>query len=433
MIRFRIILLSIIILLVILVAGPKQWYTYDTFLEKSEDEKLKEKIALDYLMLNYSQIKINNNNQINDLEILDKDIIDKEIFLTGEVHGIKTNLELQMKFLKYFKYKTDFKYYLLEQSYSSAYFLNKYLETGDINILKDIFKELKGSYSWNKDSYKFWIDLYEYNNTLSEDQKIVIVGLDIELQPTTAYMYLATVIPENDAPEQIREMIDRIIITANRLDKIDFASIYGITKKIKKDIEINEKIYREYLGENYFGFKLVVKNILNYEEASKNKRNQVDWNNLRDSMIYENFEIVNRRLPKGKYFGQWGVNHLFQSKEKDIKWFASRLNDENSAFKDKILSIAYNYENCSQMGKMGDQQYIINNINFTFPYIKVSNDIIGGNLNIYKLNGEYSPFFNIPMNHTFSQKLLEKPVTDFIQYVVYVKDSGPTEPLYNEY
>lgn len=434
MIRIKIILISILLIFIVIIVGPKEWNsTLETSIEKSEDELSKEKVILDYLIENYSEINIDDESQFLDLAILDEDIMDKEIFFTGEVHGIKANSDLNMKFLKYFKDKTDFKYYLAEYSYSNAHFLNKFLETGDTKILKEIFKELKGSYSWNKDSYKFWIDLYEYNNSLPENSRIQLIGVDIELQPITGYRYLVDVLPNEDPPEEIKKMIDNTLNTFNKLDGTGFGSIYGTAKDLKKDIDSKEKIYREYLGENYFGFKMVTINLLNYETAFKNKRNQVDWNNIRDKMIYENFELIERRLPKGKYFGQWGVNHGFQSKEKDIKWFAALLNDNKSKFKDKILSIAFNYDNCKQMGKLGDQQYIINQLDFTFPYMKVSNDAIGGDLNIYKLNGKNSPFNNIPMYYTFTQKLLEDSILEFIQYIVYIVDSGPTEPLYNEY
>lgn len=433
MTRIRIILVSLLLLLIVIVVSPKELYTLETSLEKSEEELSKEKIVIDYLKENYSEINTDDDNQLGDLAILDEDIIDKEIFFTGEIHGIKANSALHMKFLKYFKEKTDFKYYLSEYSYSNAHFFNKFLETGDTNILKAIFKELKGSYTWNKDSYKFWIDLYEYNNILSKERRIQIVGVDIELQPITAYRYWLDVLPLEKPPVEINKTIDNIINAFNKLDQTGFGSIYEAAKDLKKDMDSKEKIYREYLGDNYFGFKMVTINLLNYEKASKNKRNQVDWNNTRDKMIYENFELIERRLPNGKYFGQWGINHGFQSKEKDIKWFATLLNDKKSKFKDKILSIAFNYDNSKQMGKFRDQQYIINQLDFTFPYMKVSNDAIGGDLNLYKLNGNNSPFSYITMYYTFTQKPLEESMLQFFQYIVYIVDSGPTEPLYNEY
>lgn len=428
MLRFKIVIGAILLLLIVIIIGPKEYEEFKLPEQKSEKELALENEIINYLNNNYSQINLNNEDY-SDLAILDKDLENKEIFLTGEVHGIKINADLHMKFLKYFKEKTDFKYYLSEVSYSNAYFLNKYLETGDKQILEDIFEVLKGSYSWNKDNFQFWIDLYNYNNTLTDDERIQIIGIDIELQPTTSYRYLVDIIPDEEPPLEIKRTINRIITTFDRLMISESGSNYGNTKELKKDMLEKEEIYRSYLGENYYGFKTVVNNLINYEIAFKNKRNQVDWNNLRDKMVYDNFTTTQRRIPKGKFFGQWGVNHGFQSQEKDIKWFAAYLM-EDKVYEDKVLSIAFNYENSFQMGKMGDKQYIINSIDFLFPYMKFANDSIGGSLNLFKLNGEKSPFRKIPMHYTFNQKPLEEPILDFIQYILYIKDSGPTEPRY---
>ncbi len=425
MTRFKVVVIAVLLLLLAVALGPKDYQVEPAV--KTEAEKALENEIVQYLKDNYNSIDL--DNEIENFHILDEDLEGKEIFFTGEVHGIKTNADLHMKFLKYFKEKVDFKYYLAEFSYSNAYFLNKYLNTGDIRILEDVFEELKGSYSWNKDSFEFWVNFQQYNNNLEEERKIQVIGIDIELQPSTSYKYFVDILPSEDPPIEIKKMIDNIINTNNRLIETGFGASYSTAKDLQKDIIAKESIYRDYLGEHYFGFKTVSSNLLKYERAYRNKRNQVDWNNLRDKMIYENFVLIERRMPKGKYFGQWGVNHVFQSKEKNIKWLATYLNEEDSIYKDKVLSIAFNYENSRQMGKMGDKQYIINEVDFIFPYMKVANDRIGGDMNIYKLNAAGSPFKDIRMYYTFNRELLEEPMVNFFQYIVYLKGIGPTDPL----
>lgn len=425
MTRFKVVVIAVLLLLLAVALGPKDYQVEPAV--KTEAEKALENEIVKYLKDNYNSIDL--DNEIENFHILDEDLEGKEIFFTGEVHGIKTNADLHMKFLKYFKEKVDFKYYLAEFSYSNAYFLNKYLNTGDIRILEDVFEELKGSYSWNKDSFEFWVNFQQYNNNLEEERKIQVIGIDIELQPSTSYKYFVDILPSEDPPIEIKKMIDNIINTNNRLIETGFGASYSTAKDLQKDIIAKESIYRDYLGEHYFGFKTVSSNLLKYERAYRNKRNQVDWNNLRDKMIYENFVLIERRMPKGKYFGQWGVNHVFQSKEKNIKWLATYLNEEDSIYKDKVLSIAFNYENSRQMGKMGDKQYIINEVDFIFPYMKVANDRIGGDMNIYKLNATGSPFKDIRMYYTFNRELLEEPMVNFFQYIVYLKGIGPTDPL----
>lgn len=391
-----------------------------------------DRVIQEYLQKDYSSIDLKNENEFSDLAIMDSDLEGKEIFFTAEVHGVKTNEELHMKFLKYFKAKTDFKYYLCENSYSNAYFINKYLDTGDIKILEEIYKPLKGTFVWNKDSYNHWKKLFEYNNSLPEQRRIQLVGVDIEHQPANAYRFLVDILPEKEAPEQIKEKIENIKKTFKDLDEYRYDPTFQCSRELQKDIQEKENIYKEYLGENFFGFNLVNSNILNALEAYKHNGNQVDWNNTSDKMIYENFQAILKEFPKGKYYGQWGLNHTFQAKEKEIMWFASYLNAEDSIFKDKVLTVIYNYDDCEQMSRLRDGTYGTDKIDIIFPEIRKTNDLIGGNLNIYKLTGEDSPFSDISMYYSLTNEKLDEGMLDFFQYIVCIKNSKATEPLNND-
>lgn len=390
----------------------------------SEDELIKE-----YLQKNYSEIDLKDENEFKDLEIMDSDLKGKEIFFTAEVHGVKANAELEMKFLKYFKEKSDFKYYLLENSYSNAHFINKYLDTGDIEILEEIYEPLKGSFAWNKSSYDLLKKVYEYNKSLPKTKKIKVVGVDIEHSTANAYKFLLDVLPKKEIPEEIRESIEDIQNTFDKIDNPRDKRAFEASLKLQKDIEEKENIYKEYFGENFFGFKLVNKNIIYSFEAYEYQDNQINWNNTRDKMMYENFKSIQQELPKGKYYGQWGMNHTYQSEDNNVKWFASYLNEEDSEFKDKILTIVYNYDNCNQMSRLKGGSYGDYNFSLIFPEIKETNDLIDNNLNIYKLNSKGTPFSDIKMSSDFNNEKSEKDMLEFFQYIVAIRNSKATEPL----
>ncbi|WP_346930085.1 erythromycin esterase family protein [Clostridium sp.] len=427
-------LLSIFLILGILLTGCKKNESSILFSDKSlEHSPEKRKIMQEYLKENYSSIDLEDESEFKDLAIMDSDIEGKEIFFTAESHGTKANEQLNMKFLKYFKEKTDFKYYLCETAYSDAYFINKYLDTGDIKILEAIYKPLKGTFAWNKDSYNHLKKLYEYNNTLPKESRIQVIGVDIEHQPINAYRFLVDVLPETEAPEEIKAVIDKIKSKFNDLEKFDNKTFVQCSKELQKDIEEKENIYKEYLGEKFTSFNLVNLNVLNQIEAYKHKKDQVDWNNTRDKMMYENFQILQKELPKGKYYGQWGLQHTFQSKEKDIMWFATYLNSDSSIFKDKILTVVYNYDDCERMDKSGNGSYIINKLDIVYPQIKETNDLLEGKLNIYKLTGENSPFSETTMSYSVNGEELEASMLDFFQYIVCIRDSKATVPLNDEY
>lgn len=436
-------LLLICLMLALLLAGCKKNENSIQFSDKSlEQSPEKRKIMQEYLKENYSSIDLGDESEFADLDIMDSDIEEKEIFFTAELHGTKANEQLNMKFLKYFKEKTDFKYYLCELPYSDVYFINKYLDTGDIKILEEIYKPLKGTFGWNKDSYNYLKKLYEYNNTLPKESRIKAVGVDIEHQPINAYRFLVDVLPETEAPEEIKSVIDKIKSTFNNLEKSD-ETFAQCSNELQKDIEEKENIYKEYLDENFTGFSLVNLNVLNQIEAYKHKEcvdeheKHVDWNNTRDKMMYENFQILQKELPKGKYYGQWGIDHTFQSKEKDKMMFAAYLNSDDSIFKDKILTVMYNYDNCEQMDISAVGIYTTNELEFVYPQIKETNDLLEGNLNIYRLTGEKSPFSQTPMYYTNNNleelEELEASMLDFFQYIVCIRESKATEPLNDEY
>lgn len=173
-------LLSIILILGVFLTSCNKEKVTNIDSEESLEQPTNEEQIIHYLQKNYSAINLEDENEFEDLAIMDSDIKGKEIIFTAEVHGSKANKELNMKFLKYFKEKNNFKYYLYETPYSDAYFINKYLETGDIKILEEIYKPLKGTLAWNKDSYNYWKRLYEYNKTLPKRKKIQVIGVDIE-------------------------------------------------------------------------------------------------------------------------------------------------------------------------------------------------------------------------------------------------------------
>ncbi|NLV76715.1 MAG: erythromycin esterase family protein [Tissierellia bacterium] len=379
-----------------------------------------------YLMNNHNKI-IMGEEDIQSLSIIDEDLRDKEIFLTGENHGVKANVELRMKFLKYFKEKIDFKYYLCELPYSTAYFINMYLETGNEDILKEVYTALKGTDAWNKDDYFHWKEVYKYNETLSKDRKITIVGIDIEHQPINALKFMEYCLPEKNTHKKIGEIHNRII---NNIDEIKLKDKFVNSKKFKiffhklaKDLKDREIFYRSILKENYFGFKFVNQNLLNMYEVYEGN----NFNGIRDNKMYQNFVEFHKKLPKGKYYGQLGLSHIFQKSFPYVNWLGAALN-KNTIFKGKVLSIAYVYKNCKYLYPTTWKNYI-SSINTLDSSMGVFEDFINNEYTIFKLNGKNSPFKDKliwPIAHKFPK---DGVTTDYFQYMILIKDSDAMEPL----
>lgn len=352
-----------------------------------------------WLKENHGKLNVKDINDFSGLEILDDEIEGNKIILLGEIHGVAANQKLEEKLIRYIKEKTNFKYLLVEDSYSGAYFINKYLETGDIKILEKLFKSLKGTYAYTEDNYRLFKELYEYNQSLPKKDRIMLVGVDIEHQPTISFDYIKDILPKEEAPEEIETII-------NDLRHKSWVNYNDILESLNN----NREIYIEYLDENYLGFNLVIENLKN--RAAAYDVDEKDWDQVRDEMMYNNFITIDNYLDDGIYFGQWGMNRIFQEKFDGVDWFASRVNNTKK-YKGKILPVNFWYDDYKQREPDGIEY----NLSFGDDIIQ-HHKSIGGDINIYKLIGEDSPYNNEEFN------LEERSnVVDLFQYIIVISGS----------
>lgn len=200
---------------------------------------------------------------------------------------------------------------------------------------------------------------------------------------------------------------------------------------MKESIEKNKDIYKEYLGQDFQGFNLVNSNIIYAFDA----HNAKDFNIARDNFMYNNFVEIYNTLPKGKFYGQWGLNHIFQSEQSGVKWIGASMNDTNSELNGKILSIAYAYDNCKYMSKIKNNKYSEEyfNTRSNSSYLNMNDYTDKGNCTIFKLNGENSPYAKELVWPLATKRPTEKATTDYFQYYIVIKNSEATKPLNGEY
>ncbi|RDY27108.1 hypothetical protein CHL78_010825 [Romboutsia weinsteinii] len=383
-----------------------------------------------YLEKNYSEINLQDVDNLSDLNLLQDDIGNKELILTGENHAIASNRPLNIKLVKYLKKEIDIKYYLMETQYSESYFFNKYLESGDESILDECFKATKGTFTYNEDAYNFIKDLYEFNKTLSSKDRIKIIGIDIEHAPATTIKYLSEVINKNK--DQVPQDLYRFLEQINPSKTQDSTKVKEICNNLLNDIIRSEDKYKDYLKEDYVGFKLVIENIIARINAYENDDN---FTLIREPKIYDNFKVLYNYLPKGKYYGQWGGFHINQetsTQDGNIECFAYLLN-QDSEFEDKILSIMYAYNDSKYMDKPSNsnpnyRESTVSNVDsklFTNYITKGKNNAI-----IFKLNSVGSPFNDkLIWYNSSSPDNKDKVTTDYFDYLIIINESKASKPL----
>ncbi|QOR34911.1 hypothetical protein IMX26_15835 [Clostridium sp. 'deep sea'] len=372
-----------------------------------------------YLKDNHTAINLDDDS-LSSLAILTEDAKDNDVILAGEMHAIANNFEIRLALLKYLHKNTGVRYLLCESGYASAQLLNEYIQTGDIKILNFVYEDLEKTAAYNKEGYMFWQQLYEYNKGLSQNQKIIAVGIDIEHQKNTAIAYLERIIEtsslKHKLPPNIKNSFEEIKLINEKDKKGQLAVIDGAIN----DIIDNKDKYKVFFGDLLFNYQFTVNNIRNALVSYNG-----DFNSTREKSIYTNFEQIYEHYPKGKYFGQWGAEHIYQhdcdTYLKDISRFAMQLKQESSPIKGRVLSLNYAYNNSksSLYRKNYEQKKTAHNIS---DYDLLSK-YVTTDYTIFKLNGENTPYNS---NTTYITKPLGGNTLNYYQYIVVISNSKGT-------
>lgn len=117
------------------------------------------------------------------------------IFL-GESHGIATNDDVNFALLTHLHETAGVRTYIAEMGYSTGHFLNEYVQTGDENLLDNVYSALEGTTAWNRSQVAFWQQVYAWNQTLPAAERIRVIGLDVQHQYPVGVWHLTTLLSE---------------------------------------------------------------------------------------------------------------------------------------------------------------------------------------------------------------------------------------------
>lgn len=307
---------------------------------------------------NSSEIKMDYSQ--NDYKKLNQDLEENKVFLAGELHGLEENYILRLNLMMYLNESAGVNYYLAEMGYSSSYFINKYLKTGEEKYLYVVVNSIMGSYDYSLDDINFWKNLYKYNQTLTASRRIKVIGLDIEHQFWLAVMQLNDMVEDLNLGEEMEPVlggleyfsasispdIDNTKNILKNISNLDIPEILDIISKLEENFENNPHLYRKIFSEeDYQNFEFALSNITETERIYINRKNKEYFNTEREKAIYKNFLKAHEIYPDEKFFGQWGSFHVLQKSNTNERRFAQYLNSDSSPVKDKVISIKYVYDN----------------------------------------------------------------------------------------
>lgn len=288
------------------------------------------------------QLTISSHAQIDEYLNRNKVCLDKEefqfntdfysndVFFFGFIHGSATPQELDFRLLKHL-HEHGIRYYAPEVDPSLAFFLNKYLKSGDNELLRFISFHYRQHVPQDA-SLQFeekWKKIYQFNKQLPDDEKITILGFDYPRLKELVLTHLAFL--TDDA------VSDPLADSLKQYRNYDFNEYYVRSGKPyilsgkepdyffpSAKTEMYNRIKTEYQDDpkkilSLFGSDSVMVNKLLAQPTTRE----------REAIIFHNFREECEPLlgNGGKIYCNYGYTHVFQEKINGYDYFAKRVKD----------------------------------------------------------------------------------------------------------
>jgi len=360
-------------------------------------------------------------------EIVSKDISDNSLILVGEIHGFEVPTKFDVDFFSHLHSNFEINNYLLEMDHSQAYFMNKYNETGEIELLDRVLENWVVSAGRNNLDYRNrWINLRK----VFTDQSFTYYGNN----NISDYLLLAEHI--NDlAGEQ------RIELEESLSDSLKMIHFKSTLESLLSEVDLeNDSTDLDW----------------NYRHLLKNVHYELE-NKYREEVLTENLaDLYNYYQLKGqKVYGYYGIGHtLLDTFKSGYQPMASRIMKLDSWFKKKILSLNFIFCDSHMImpsrslpgilqdeGEYTKMPVSYDNIWLSYMYgIEDLKRVTEKNTKtIIKLNSEDSPYLGndrlfsmfklLPIGQVINAKE-GGSATDYAQYVIFVRNSDWAKPAY---
>ncbi|MEZ4777515.1 MAG: hypothetical protein R3D00_30340 [Bacteroidia bacterium] len=274
--------------------------------------------------------------------MLDEVVKDYKFFFTAEEHWLSMNAQIRYRFLMYLYYQANVRNLIVEGGYSYGFMLNRYLETGNENLLIRAIYDIPVC---PKDLIGFYRELYAFNRFLPSRDKIRVVGIDLEQSPQLVIDCLVHLLPEKPLTAGVREKINQL----KTLSETDYneKEMKKYFRQLYKEVQERKRAYRRYWGDHYWMFEMLLENTVEgfdspllrefvYAHGDEKKR---------EERMFANFRLLHKyhMLQPGNYYGQFGGIHT--ELNPSINWgyhtLAHQLNYERySPVRGRVLTIS---------------------------------------------------------------------------------------------
>ncbi len=338
---------------------------------------------------NYAIVDIEDPGNHDELNAFFSDSIlnQYKVYFTGENHQYAyVNSDLEFKILTYLHEHQGVNHFLFEQSPATGYIITQAVtgnEDDEFNsYLRDKFFD---------PFYNLVKQIRKFNDTLPENEKIRVHGIDVERFPAFsifALHKLTDTLAVDGKTGIIYEAIEALYTSefiestpdeiyndgGTRMNLLgDQINAWETLASIIDNSDLYQAELEKELGENYSIFSEILLGLQNgHDWYVSERRGDLTAPLIRERFMVDQFSRVDREFPNSKFYGQFGRCHLHAKKESkrcyshNMRSVANRLNEsKDSTLNGKVLTIPVYYEKSK-----GYDQEIITNLELDYRFNK---------------------------------------------------------------
>jgi len=403
---------------------------------------MKQLTTLFILLFNFytfSQDVYLKQNRI-DLRINEIATSEINVYGFGALHGSSKTKEVEIILLNQLSKNRDRIYYFPETDFSTAFFFEKFLNSGDKKLLEELVYEYGSRVPQEKsiDYFNKWLNLFELNKS----KKIKVLGID----EISSYKYCTKLILELIDNQTDWNYIDSLKKIINNSETNWSAYSNSNTKKLLKNVVISYEM-------NKINLKTKISDTILFNHIIKDIKSTFEPFE-RESIIYKNYLILGSLydLKNTFQFFRFGVFHIMKSD----------INNQESFFSKLILNKIYSAKEVITIQGFLTKSKVLWDLKFDeknhyksysikkgygigdywLEYYKGIKDLKRNKLSditLYKLNSLNSPYFErngydlIKVKKLFRRSfwypLKDKSTIDYIDYSILISDSKENIPI----
>ena len=244
------------------------------------------------------------------------------VFFLGESHFVGSNDLMDFALLTHLNRTQQLRHFIKEGAYSYIFMLAQNIETSDPYYL-----DLNSV----REEREFIEQLAAFNKSVPKDQQIRLYGIDSEPFYHLSIMLDALVYKHGNPPKPVFEVFEILKSFQAKqwtsfISKKEKNEIKEIWERVRPIVTQNEKIFKEYLKDDWIHLMMVIDN----PATTKRSENQ----------LLDNFLKLQKLTDAKKFYFSYGSLHA----QKNGGWLAALIN-KTDLYRGKVFSTNTIYHN----------------------------------------------------------------------------------------